>query len=102
MIVKDKLLISQTDKESLLAEILEGVRQELEKNNQQKEILLELDLLTCSQVEELLEISHTTRIDWSKMGILRRHYMGSKVYYLRSEIKAALIPEEKRFPGRAA
>lgn len=54
------------------------------------------DYLTPKEVEKLLGISHTTRIAWSKKGILKRHYLNSKPYYLRSEIDASMIEEEKR------
>ena len=55
------------------------------------------DLLTCKQVQELLDISHQTRINWTHQGILQSYSLGGsrKIYYKQSEIINSLIPLER-------
>lgn len=55
------------------------------------------DLLTPREVEELLDISHQTRIDWTKQGLLQAYsFGGRKKYYKRSEIFNSLIKIEEQ------
>lgn len=55
------------------------------------------DLLTPREVEDLLDISHQTRIDWTKQGLLHAYsFGGRKKYYKRSEIFDSLIKIQKR------
>lgn len=56
------------------------------------------DILTCKQVEELLDISHQTRINWTNKGFLQSYSLGSrrKIFYKRSEIINSLIRLERR------
>ena len=88
------LLVYQADRETLLNDIRLIVKDELSQPAPAKAPLLELDILTPKQVEDLLDISHTTRIEWTKQGIIKKHTLGSKIYYFRSEIKKAFIRAE--------
>lgn len=55
----------------------------------------ETELLGPKEVEKLLDISHQTRIEWTRQGILRAYsFGGRKTFYKRHEIIAALIPME--------
>ena len=49
------------------------------------------EILSTTEVEDLLNISHTTRIDWTKQGILTSYSLGGrKIYYKYSEVKFRL------------
>lgn len=50
--------------------------------------------LTRKEVSDLLKINLSTVHLWSKKGVLNRHAIGSRIYYLRSDIEAKLIPLE--------
>jgi|GEM_PF-3235009 len=50
------------------------------------------EILTPKEVEELLDISHTTRIEWTRQGVLKSYTLrGTRKYYKYSEIMADLI-----------
>lgn len=42
--------------------------------------------LTRSEVAQLFKVTLTAINKWSRQGKLKRHYIGSRVYFLRSEI----------------
>lgn len=48
------------------------------------------EILTRKQVAEMFGISYTTVNTWCRTGKLKRHYMGAKVYFLKSEVIALL------------
>jgi len=50
------------------------------------------DLLTCKEVEAILDISPPTRIAWTRNGALKAYALGSRKYYKRSDIDTSLIP----------
>lgn len=50
------------------------------------------ELMTPKQVEDMLDISHQTRIDWTRQRLLRAYTLGGRrKYYKRSEILSSLI-----------
>lgn len=57
-------------------------------------------LLTCKEVEALLDISPPTRIAWTRNGALKAYALGSRKYYKRSDIENGMLPIEqiKSFP----
>ena len=95
---QDALIFLGLTKEEFISEIrsINDRIDELKMDLMKSKVPNPEDYLTSKEVEELLGISHTTRIVWSKKGILKRHYLNSKPYYLRSEIDASMIEEEKR------
>ena len=78
------------DKQELFEELLFGLQQYLPLLN----VTNQDEILTCQQVEKLLDISHTTRIDWTSQGLLQSYMIGGKKYYKRSEIFQALTRVE--------
>lgn len=93
------LVLLGLTKEEFFAEITSTINDrfdELKMDLMKSKVPDPEDYLTPKDVDKLLGISHTTRIAWSKKGILKRHYLNSKPYYLRSEIDASMIEEEKR------
>ena len=82
----------QITPQQLQETILAGVKsqlEELKKDFQPKE---PTELLTRKEVSELLKVNLTTVHFWSKAGKLKRHGIGNRVYYKRSEIEESLIP----------
>jgi hypothetical protein len=87
------MLLISTSKEELVEEIMEAILERLPKVEFTPH---SNDLLTPRQVEEMLDISHQTRIDWTKQGILKSYsFGGRKKYYKRSDIMDSLIKIEK-------
>lgn len=83
---KTTFTLVNIDKQELIEELLSGLQQYLpllSTSNQD-------EILTCPQVEKLLDISHTTRIDWTNQGLLKSYMIGGKKYYKRSEVFQAL------------
>lgn len=99
---EENFYLGPSERELLISEIVNRIEPLLEKLILKQGNSLENDLMTTIEVEKLLKISHTTRIDWSERGILKRYPLSGRVYYRRSDIEAALIPMEERNPRRAA
>lgn len=79
------IIFSQISKDDLVNEIADRVSEIMLNNTGKSE---PEDLLTCRQVEDLFDISHTTRIDWTNKGILPRAIpFGRRKYYSAAEIK---------------
>ncbi|WP_075591004.1 helix-turn-helix transcriptional regulator [Labilibacter marinus] len=63
----------------------------LDESLQSLNTLKQEEVLSMSDVCALLQKSRQTVISWSDRGILKRRYIGdSSVFYLRSEIMAAM------------
>lgn len=52
--------------------------------------------LTRSEVAKLFQVTLTAINKWSRQGKLKRHYIGSRVYFLRSEIDALFKSTSQR------
>jgi predicted DNA-binding transcriptional regulator AlpA len=82
----------QITPEQLQSEILKGVQVQLEdlkKHFQPKE---PNEYLTRSEVAKMFAVDLSTIHNWNKKKILNPIGLGSRVYYLRSEIEAQLKP----------
>ncbi len=82
----------QLTKEELTAEILKGVQSQfddLKKHFQPNEPKVYLSRI---EVAELLKIDISSVHNWTKRGILKSFGISGRVYYLRSDIEASLIP----------
>ncbi|MFM9027179.1 MAG: helix-turn-helix domain-containing protein [Bacteroidota bacterium] len=84
---KPTVILLQFGIEELRSLIDEAVNAVLAKNSAFGK---EEEILTRKQVAELLGISFTTINSWCRDGRLKRHYMGAKVYFLKSEVIALL------------
>lgn len=73
MIVKEELSLMQKKDESDLCENIFGLN--------------EKSLLKVSEVCMFFSVSKTTIYDWIKKGKLKRLKVGSRVYFLRSDIR---------------
>lgn len=82
----------QLTKEELTAEILKGVQSQfddLKKHFQPKEANV---YLTRNEVATLLSVDLSTVHNYCKRGILKPKGIGGRVYFLRTDIEACLIP----------
>lgn len=82
----------QITPEQLQEAILNGVKlqlDQLKKNFQPKE---PEEYLSRTEVAEMLKVDISTIHNWSKSGKLKRHGIGNRVYFKRSEIEANIIP----------
>ncbi|HEX7413066.1 MAG TPA: helix-turn-helix domain-containing protein [Bacteroidia bacterium] len=50
------------------------------------------EYLTRSQVAEMLKVDLSTIHNWCKKGKLKPFGIGNRVYFLRKDIEAAIIP----------
>lgn len=84
------ILILEITKQELLQELRDTVVKEikllLEDTNHNKKTLL-----TRKEVCELLDISESTLIRWTKNKKLTAKYIGNKIYYQNSEIFKSMI-----------
>ncbi|MGI0105664.1 helix-turn-helix domain-containing protein [Salinimicrobium sp. WS361] len=82
------LQISTEQLQEIISAVVKPHLEELKKEFQPKE---PTELLTRKEVSELLKVNLTTVHFWSKSGKLKRHGIGNRVYYKRSEIEESLI-----------
>lgn len=50
------------------------------------------EYLTRSDISKLLSIDISTVHNWTKKGKLKAYGIGNRVYYLRTEVEASIIP----------
>ncbi len=48
------------------------------------------EILRVSNLCQMLGVSRQTIVTWSDKGLLKRHYIADSVFYLRSEVLAAM------------
>lgn len=51
----------------------------------------QVNWLTRAEVIKMLKVNPSTLYNWNKQGRLPRYYIGSRVYYKKQEIEAAMI-----------
>ena len=74
-------------------ELISKIKNIVEKTiNQQKEILsIEVEFLTREETARILKIDLSTLHRWTKRKIISQYGLGSKRYYLRTEIEQKLL-----------
>lgn len=82
----------QVTPEQLQDAILKGVQIQLKELKQDFQPKCPTEYLTRSEVAELLKVDISTVHNWSKAGKLKRHGLGNRVYYKRSEVEESIIP----------
>lgn len=82
----------QLTKEELTAEILKGVQSQFDDLKKHFQPTEPKAYLSRNEVAELLKIDLSSVHNWTKRGILKSFGIGGRVYYLRSDIEACLIP----------
>lgn len=87
--------LHNTTPEKIIETILKGVDdrfEKFEKSFQKKE---QEEYLTAKELEKALKISAVTRWEWGKKNILQPKKIGTRTYYLRSDIKELLLNSNK-------
>ncbi len=74
-------------------ELVNKIKRIVEKTiNEQKEVIsMEVEFLTREETARILKIDLTTLYRWTCKGILSQYGLGSKRYYLRTEIEQKLL-----------
>lgn len=80
----------QITPEQLQESILHGVKQQLDELKEFYQPKEPEEYLTRAEVAKLLKVDISTVHNWSKAGKLKRHALGNRVYYKRSEIEEAI------------
>ena len=78
--------------EQLQSEISNGVKVQLQEFLKHFKPVQPAEYLTRQQVAKMFDVDISTVHNWSKSGKLKPLGIGSRVYFLRSEIEACLIP----------
>ena len=74
-------------KQELISTLKSSLLQELKKEFQPKE---PEEYLSRAEVAKLLKVDISTIHNWGKSGKLKRHGLGNRVYYKRSEVEQAI------------
>lgn len=82
----------QISAEELETQILKGVQLQLDDLKKHFTPKEPNEYLTRSEVAQLFSVDLSTLHNWNKKKILNPIGLGSRVYYLRSEIEAQLKP----------
>ena len=82
-----QILILQLSREDLQSLIQEAVSTAM-KDLKNELISPKEQYLTRSDVAAMFQVTLPTVNEWSRSGRLKRHYIASRVFYLRSEIDA--------------
>jgi len=82
----------QTTPEQLQSEIANGVKVQLQEFLQHFKPAPPAEYLTRQQVAQMFNVDLSTVHNWSKSGKLKPLGLGSRVYFLRSDIEECLIP----------
>ena len=98
----DKLILSPIELEAFMEAFRAIVRDELQHQHQSEK---SDELLTAKEAAAMLKISLVTLWQWEKAGRVKKHKIGSRVYFKHSEIMAGMDClqryEKPKFKGRA-
>jgi hypothetical protein len=78
--------------EQLQNEISKGVKIQLEEFLKHFKPVQPAEYLTRQQVAKMFDVDLSTVHNWCKSGKLKPLGLGSRVYFLRTDIEACLIP----------
>ncbi len=91
----EQYILLNMNRDELKVLITDAVQKEFKKLKPEE---TKAKLLTKNEVIELFSISLTTLYRWDKVGLLPIIRIGSRVYYLESDISK--IVEKNRFGGQ--
>ena len=86
-----QLQFIQTTPEQLQEAILQGVKKQLEELKKEYQPREPEEYLSRAEVAKLLKVDISTIHNWGKAGKLKRHGLGNRVYFKRSEVEQAII-----------
>lgn len=81
--------------EELQNVILEGVKAHLDDFKKNFEPKTPTEYLTRQETADLLKVTLSSIINWTKRGILQSYGCSGRVYYKRSEIEKAIVKLKK-------
>jgi predicted DNA-binding transcriptional regulator AlpA len=82
----------QVTPQELEQKISEGVKNQLQDFLKHYKPKQPNDYLTRQEVANMFDVDLSTVHNWCKSGTLKPLYLGSRVYFLRSDIEQSLIP----------
>lgn len=82
----------QITPDELEKKITAGIRLQLEEFLRNYKPKQPNEYLTRRQVAEMFDVDISTVSNWQKSGKLKPKALGSRIYFLRSDIDASLIP----------
>ena len=82
----------QTTPEELQTQITEGVKSQLAEFLKHFKPKQPNEYLTRQEVAQMFSVDLSTVHNWSKSNKIKPLGIGSRVYFLRSDIEASLIP----------
>ena len=88
------LLDFQQLKDDIVSEVISGIRNVISIDNKSDDD--SETILTCKEVESLLNISSVTRWKYTKGGIIKSYKIGSRLRYRKDEILNALQSMESK------
>jgi hypothetical protein len=78
--------------EELQDAILSGVRIEIEKLKTEFRPKEPPEYLTRQDIRDMFKVNMSTVHNWTKAGKIKAYQIGSRVYYRRDEVEAAVQP----------
>lgn len=78
--------------EQLQSEISNGVKIQLQEFLKHFKPIQPAEYLTRQQVAKMFDVDISTVHNWAKSGKIKPLGIGSRVYFLRTDIEACLIP----------
>ena len=96
--MKNSTILHEISPEQI-SSMFEGITKQLTDLKENYEPKVPTELLTRSEVAELLKVDLSTLWNWQKKGKLIPVGIGNRVYYRRSDIEAVLIPLGKKKGG---
>lgn len=81
----------QITPEQLKENIVNAVKDQLDSLKKDFQPKNPEEFLTREEVAKLLKVNISTIGNWKKAGVLKPHFLGSRVYFKRSEIEDSLI-----------
>lgn len=94
LIMDNQIILTQTTKDALLAELLEGVSGLLQDHKKQS--LDSKEWLTAKEVQSLLKISPVTLWNYDNKGITKPHKVGRQRRYRKDHVLTSLKKIESK------
>jgi hypothetical protein len=87
-----KIQFVQVTPKELEQKITAGIKRHLDDFLKHYKPIQPAEYLTRQQVAKMFDVDLSTIHNWSKSGKICPRALGSRIYFLRSEIDACLIP----------
>lgn len=81
----------QVTPEQLQDAIIQGVKDQLEELKKSFKLKEPEEYLSRAEVSQMLKVDLSTIHNWGKAGKLKRHAIGNRIYFKRSEVERAII-----------